>query len=67
MLSVSRTEDVCGAARSGSPCECEGRCLGYDSQDECPPLIVFAVQAMELVLGKVPPLMKFSPMPAGAR
>ena len=67
MLSVSQTESVCGAVRGVPRCSCEGRCLGYDTQEECPPLIVFAMQAMELALGDVPLLTQTSTAKAGAR
>ena len=67
MLSVSQTENVCGAVRGASQCSCEGRCLGYDSQEECPPLIIFATQAMELALGQVPAMTRPSRVQAGAR
>jgi hypothetical protein len=67
MLSVSRTKNVCGPARGGYPCQCEGRCLGYDTQDECPPLIVFATLAMELAQVSAPSLALSRAKQAGAR
>jgi hypothetical protein len=67
MMSISGVSKVCSSLRGRTPCECEGRCLGYDSQEECPPLIVFAVQAVELALGKAPSLADVATAPAGAR
>lgn len=67
MLSELRAENVCGSVRGVPRCSCEGRCLGYDTQEECPPLIVFAIQAVELALGHVTPAMQATTVKAGAR
>ncbi len=64
MLSVTRAKDECVTVRGGTQCEREGRCLGYDSQEECPPLIVFAIQARELATAQVSALIG---LPAGGR
>jgi hypothetical protein len=39
-------EQTCVASQNdGVPCNCSGRCTGYASQVNCPPLIVLAVLA----------------------
>jgi hypothetical protein len=40
---------ACSPGNTNGPCKCGGVCSGYASRTDCPPLIVLAVLASELL------------------
>jgi len=53
MAGVSTKKAVCSSPQSEAGiCNCEVPCPGYDSRENCPPLIVLAVLATQAEVGQ---------------
>ena len=46
MSMVSRSGSECANSGADGRCRCEGKCTGYATRSDCPPLIVLAVVAV---------------------